>query len=128
MIRSNTKLIFGIILGVIISNTTIYAANFASGDVEHTKSNGTKTTVQAALNELYTIHNSGTAVTSDILSGRRNRVAASDAPAVPPATADHVHARRQRNSRSIMRSRLSSRNKTKNRQSEMLCRLYLYLI
>ena len=70
IIKNNTKLILGFILGIVVSSTTIYAANFASGDVEHTKSNGTKITVQAALNELYTIHNSGTAGTADILSGK----------------------------------------------------------
>ena len=70
IIKNNIKVIFAFVFGVILSTTTIYAANFASGDVEHTKSNGTKTTVQAALNELYTIHNSGTAGTADILSGK----------------------------------------------------------
>ena len=63
----------GFILGIIVSTGVTYAAtvSFNSGDVSHTKSNGTTTTVQAALNDLYTIHNGGDAENGDILSGKK---------------------------------------------------------
>ena len=51
IIKSNFKLILGFILGTIISS-------------------GTTITVQAALNDLYTIHNGVTAAASEILSGK----------------------------------------------------------
>ena len=55
ILKNNLKFIFGIIVGIIITSTVIYAEqlSFASGDVDHTKSDGTKTTVEAALNDLY---------------------------------------------------------------------------
>ena len=55
IIKANLKLIIGFMLGAIVSGVGVYAAtlNFASGDVEHTKSDGSKTNVKAALNELY---------------------------------------------------------------------------
>lgn len=64
IIRTNFKVILAFILGgLIFSGIGIYAASlsFASGDVDHTKSDGTKTNVKAALNELYDLSkNAGT--------------------------------------------------------------------
>ena len=72
LMKNNIKQIIGFILGIIVSGIGVYATGlaFASGDVEHTKSNGTKTTVEAAVNELYSIHNSGNATADQILAGR----------------------------------------------------------
>ena len=71
-IKDNLKVITAFVLGVIISGMTVYGAtvSFNSGDVQHTKSDNTTTTVQAALNDLYTIHNSGTATASQILKNK----------------------------------------------------------
>ena len=65
------RVIIAFLLGV-ASSGTIYASglSFNSGDVEHAKSNGTTTTVKAALNELISIHNDGTATAGDIVSGK----------------------------------------------------------
>ena len=72
LMKNNLKLIIGFILGIVVSGIGVYAAglSFASGDVEHTKANGTKTTVEAAVNELYSIHNSGNAAANQILAGK----------------------------------------------------------
>ena len=55
LIKNNIKFIFGIIVGIVLSSTVIYASQltFASGDVDHKKADGTTTTVESALNELY---------------------------------------------------------------------------
>ena len=56
VIKSNIKFIIGVITGAILfGGIGIYAATltFASGDVAHTNSDGTTTTVQAAINDLY---------------------------------------------------------------------------
>ena len=47
--------------GIMFGSIGIYAAtlSFDSGDVDHTKSDNTKTTVEAALNELYSKANAG---------------------------------------------------------------------
>lgn len=54
-LNNNLKLIIGFMAGAIIFSGATYAVtlNFASGDVEHTKADGSKTTVHAAINELY---------------------------------------------------------------------------
>ena len=51
-IRNN---LLGFILGAIIFSSVTYAAtlSFDSGNVDHTKADNTKTTVKAAINELY---------------------------------------------------------------------------
>lgn len=53
--KNNIKFMFGIIVGIVLSSTVIYASQltFASGDVDHKKADGTTTTVESALNELY---------------------------------------------------------------------------
>lgn len=62
IIRTNFKVILAFILGgLIFSGIGIYAASlsFASGDVDHIKNDGTTTTVEEALNELYAKSESG---------------------------------------------------------------------
>ena len=54
-LMNNIKIILAFILGAIIFSGATYAVtlDFASGDVEHTKADGTKINVKDALNELY---------------------------------------------------------------------------
>ncbi len=62
IIKTNFKVILAFILGgLIFGGIGIYAASlsFASGDVDHIKSDGTTTTVEEALNELYAKSESG---------------------------------------------------------------------
>ena len=73
--KNNLKFIFGFIAGVIISGGIgIYAASlsFESGDVAHTKTDGTTTTVKAAIDDLYS-----KASTPTILTGTLSSVSAS---------------------------------------------------
>lgn len=55
ILKNNLKLVIAFIAGATIFSSITYAAtlNFASGDVEHTKADGTKINVKDALNELY---------------------------------------------------------------------------
>ncbi len=71
-IKNNLKVFAAFILGIVVSGISVYASgiSFASGDVVHVKANGTTTTVEAAINELYSIHTSGNAITGDILTGK----------------------------------------------------------
>ncbi len=71
-IKNNLKVVAAFILGIVVSGISVYASgiSFASGDVAHTKANGTTTTVESAINELYSIHTSGNATTGDILTGK----------------------------------------------------------
>ena len=73
IIQNNIKIVIAFSLGAIIFSTITYAAtvSFASGDVEHTYSNGSKTNVAAALNDLYTKANQGDAAEEHILSGKK---------------------------------------------------------
>lgn len=54
-IKKNKKFILGILIGIIIGcfGTSYAAYLYKSSDVLYTKSNGTETSVQSALNELY---------------------------------------------------------------------------
>ena len=58
LIKSNIKLIIGILIGMVLSITTVYAATilFASNQVsyDNTTSGLSSTNVQGALDELYT--------------------------------------------------------------------------
>ena len=71
LIKNNIKFIFGIIVGIVLSSTVIYASQltFASGDVDHKKADGTITTVQAAINDLYSKSSTPTTVTGNAYSG-----------------------------------------------------------
>ena len=72
-IKSNLKVIIAFIASTIMFSGITYAAtfNFASGDVEHTKSDGSKTNVKATLNDLYVKASQGDASASQILSGKK---------------------------------------------------------
>lgn len=72
VIKNNSKVIIAFVLGMLISGISVSAVtlSFASGDVEHTKSDGTKTNVSAALNDLYSKASAGNAIASNILSGK----------------------------------------------------------
>ena len=53
--KKNIKLIIGFIVGVILaSGITVYATSYFAGDVKYTRNN-IETTVEAALNDLYSI-------------------------------------------------------------------------
>ena len=69
--KKHKQFILGLLSGIMISSITVYAAtlNFASGDVEHTKSDGSKTTVSAAINELYGKSVTPTKVTGNAYTG-----------------------------------------------------------
>jgi len=71
-IKNNLKAVIAFIAGAIMFSGITYAAtfNFASGDVEHTKSDGSKTNVKAALNDLYVKASQGNASAGDILTGK----------------------------------------------------------
>lgn len=58
-IKNNLKFIFGFILGIILISTSIYAATnlISSSEVSYTKTDGTTTTVETVLNDLYTALN-----------------------------------------------------------------------
>lgn len=73
IIKNNIKIIIAFILGMFISGVTVSAVtlSFASGDVEHTKSDGTKTNVKAAINDLYSKATSGDATSDQLLSGKK---------------------------------------------------------
>ena len=53
MIKKNIKLIIGILIGIIISGSIVYAVNVTSSSVEYTRSGSSVTSVEGALNELY---------------------------------------------------------------------------
>ena len=71
IIKNNIKVIIAFILGMLMSGITVYGVtlNFASDDVEHTKSDGSKTTVSAAINELYGKSVTPTKVTGNAYTG-----------------------------------------------------------
>ena len=53
MFKKNIRFILGIILGIIISGSIVYAVNVASSSVSYTKSGSNINSVEGALNELY---------------------------------------------------------------------------
>ena len=65
------KTIIGIVIGIIISGTTVYAASILSSSVvyDNSTSNGSSKTVQGALDELYDRVKYGDATSEDILKG-----------------------------------------------------------
>ena len=71
IIKNNIKVIIAFILGMLMSGITVYGVtlNFASADVEHTKSDGSKTTVSAAINDLYGKSITPTKVTGNAYTG-----------------------------------------------------------
>lgn len=71
--KNSIKTAVVFILGGIIFSSATYAVtyNFASGDVEHTKADGTKTNVNAAINDLYSKAAAGDAAKDQILSGKK---------------------------------------------------------
>ena len=73
IISKNVKTIAAFILGMFISGITVSAItlNFASGDVAHTNADGSKTTVSAAINDLYSKAASGDATSAQILYGKK---------------------------------------------------------
>ena len=61
--KNNIKFFLGFLIGgIMFGGIGIYAAtlSFASGDVDHTKSDGTNITVKAALDELYSMSSNET--------------------------------------------------------------------
>ena len=73
IIKNNLKTIIAFILGMLVSGigATAVTLSFASGDVEHTKSDGTKTNVKAAINDLYSKATAGDATSDQLLSGKK---------------------------------------------------------
>ena len=57
MLKKNIKLIIGIIIGIIISGSIVYAVNIASSSISYTRSGSSVTDVEGALNELYNLAN-----------------------------------------------------------------------
>ena len=58
ILKNNFKLVLGMIIGIVLASTTVYAATilFASDSVSYSNTNSglTSTNVQGALDELYT--------------------------------------------------------------------------
>ena len=66
-IIDNLKYVFSFILGAIVfGGTAVYAYNFATDQVKHTKSDGSETTTELALNELYQMYDADTIILSKI--------------------------------------------------------------
>ncbi len=74
IIKKNYKFLLGILIGAIITATSAYAVtSIASSSVAYnnTTSGLSSTNVKDALDEIYSIQNSGDAKASDILSGKK---------------------------------------------------------
>ena len=50
-------IVIGLVFGIIISGSFVFAANISSGSVDYSRSGSTVTSVEGALNELYTTTN-----------------------------------------------------------------------
>ena len=74
IIKKNYKFLLGILIGAIITATSAYAVtSIASSSVAYnnTTSGLSSTNVKDALDEIYSIQNSGNAKASDILAGKK---------------------------------------------------------
>ena len=52
--RKILYIVIGLVIGILISGSLVYAVNIASSSVSYTKSGSSVSTVEGALNELYT--------------------------------------------------------------------------
>ena len=71
-LKDNYKIIIGLILGIVISSTSVYALNISSSSVEqdNSSSNLTSNNVKDAIDEVYQVHSYGGASEDDVLSGK----------------------------------------------------------
>ena len=72
-IKNNIKFILGLLVGILISGGTVFAAIlFDAKDVDYTPSNGKENieNVESALNDLYDLASYGDAMAYDIKSGK----------------------------------------------------------
>ena len=75
-IKKNIKCIIGILIGVFLAGGSIFAYSYFANDISYTKQGSEdETTVEAALNDLYTksdltSRTQATATASDILSSK----------------------------------------------------------
>ena len=72
ILKNNYKIIIGLILGIVISTTSVYALNISSSSVEYdnSSSNLTSNNVKDAIDEVYQVHSYGDASENDVLSGK----------------------------------------------------------
>ena len=64
ILKNNIKLFIGILIGVLLSSVYACADNMSSAYIEHTKSDGTKVTAEAAINEIYSSYYSSSQYTT----------------------------------------------------------------
>lgn len=80
--KNNIKFFLGFLIGgIMFGGIGIYAASlsFASGDVDHIKSDGTKTDVRTALNDLYALANNSNSVSTHLIGSFSTGNATGDA-------------------------------------------------